>query len=68
MVTPKQGDNSVYFDLNDFKEFLDIEKVKEYTLEPVDDSGIKKLMITFYDYNGNVIEVKPDNENDKEEE
>lgn len=63
MIFPKQDDNkNVYFDLNDLREFLDIEKVKEYSLELIDDTSIK---ITFYDADGNIVETK---QNKKEEE
>lgn len=58
----KTGD--CYLKLSDFKDLVDISKVKQYTLEPVDDDGPnnegvrKALVLTFFDANGKVVDAK----------
>ena len=53
----KTGD--CYLKLTDFKDLVNIAKVKSYTLEPVDDCNgeetIKSLILKFYDSKGKVI-------------
>jgi hypothetical protein len=51
-----------YLKLDDFKSFVDVSKVKKYTLEPVDDydgnTETKALILKFYDENDQVVEAK----------
>jgi hypothetical protein len=51
-----------YLKLSDFKGFVDIKRVKKYTLEPVDDCNgetqTKSLILKFYDENDQVVEAK----------
>ncbi len=54
--TDKEG--NAYLDLADFSGFVDITKVTQYKLEPVDDDGTQTLILTFYDKDNNVVEVK----------
>lgn len=45
-------------DIADFKNILDITKVKSYTLEEVDDDGQICLILKFYDKNGKHIKCR----------
>lgn len=51
-----------FLKLDDFASFVDITKVKKYTLEPVDDCDgekeTKALILKFYDENDQVVEAK----------
>lgn len=54
-----------YLKLADFASFVDITRVKKYTLEPVDDCGdannpneAKALILKFYDENDQIVEAK----------
>ena len=54
-----------YLKLDDFKSFIDVSRVKKYTLEPVDDCGdaknpneTKALILKFYDENDQIVEAK----------
>lgn len=44
--------------MQDLKDILDIDKVDTYGYEQIDDDGTIKLLITFYDVDGNVISVR----------
>jgi hypothetical protein len=49
-----------YLRLKDFKELVDIELVKKYSLKPVFDvkGDTMALIIKFYDENDNIVEAK----------
>lgn len=53
---PETGDGLL--DLADFKDLVDISKVKSYTLEPVSDDYDIALILKFYDENDNLINCK----------
>lgn len=57
IVTVKQDDKTkdCYLDLEDFKDFVDVKKVKQYTMEVQKD---KSLILTFFDKNGKKLSLK----------
>lgn len=59
-VTVKQDPETKdgFLDLEDFKDFVDVKKVKSYTLEAVQDDSDVALILKFYDKKGNVIDCK----------
>lgn len=50
-----------FLKLDDFKEYVDVAKVKSYSLEPVEDcdgeNETKALILKFYDSDGKIIEA-----------
>lgn len=51
----KTGD--CYLRLSDFKDVVDITKVKRYSLEPLNDDGDNCMILKFYDAEGNHVEA-----------
>lgn len=60
-----------FLKLKDFSEFVDIKKVKYYTLEPVVEfdewtqEEVKALILVFYDFNGNRLNTQEEIKNEK---
>lgn len=54
----KDKEGNAYLDLKDFKDIVNIAKVKKYTLEEVNDDEDICLILKFYDKNNKVINVK----------
>lgn len=56
--TKKDKEGNAYLDLKDFKDIVDISKVKKYTLEEVNDDEDICLILKFYDKNNKVVNIK----------
>lgn len=51
----KSDDGSHYFDINDFKDIVDIDKVEYYSLESKEDGS---LIVAFFDKDKNFIKPR----------
>lgn len=50
--------NKLLLDLNEFSDYLDVAQVSTYAIELLDDDGAIKVMLSFYDNNGDLVKVK----------
>lgn len=53
----KTGDS--YLDIIDLEEVVDISKVKKYSLDIVEEKGLKSLVVKFFDENDKIIDNPP---------